>query len=118
MTEHEIQKAIIRHCRTMAMVHPQYSYLFAVPNGGQRDVRVAKKLKAEGVLAGVSDLVVPWATLDYHGAFIEVKTDKGRPSDNQLAFLAEMSRRGYFTAIVYGLEQAVRTIDKYLMGEA
>ena len=115
MNEHEIQKAIIRHCRTMALAHEQYKYLFAVPNGGQRDVRVAKKLKAEGVLAGVSDLVIPWPTKEYNGAFIEVKTESGRPSDNQLAFIAEMSRRGYYTAIVYGLKQAIETFDEYLL---
>ena len=32
--------------------------LFAVPNGGQRNVVVASKLKAEGVRAGVADLIL------------------------------------------------------------
>jgi len=32
--------------------------IYAVPNGGSRNVREAQRLKAEGVLAGVADLVV------------------------------------------------------------
>lgn len=32
--------------------------LFAVPNGGRRDTVTGDKLKAEGVTAGVSDLIL------------------------------------------------------------
>lgn len=114
MNEHEIQKAIIKHCKTMAIVHDCYKFIYAVPNGGQRDVRVAKKLKAEGVLAGVSDLVIPWASHPYHGAYIEVKTENGRLSDNQKEFLRAMAGRGYYAVTVYGLADAIEVIDNYL----
>ena len=67
-TEHEEQRNLIRWFRqTYKGVK-----IYAIPNGGQRNKIVAAKLKAEGVLAGVSDLHVPaW------GLWIEMKREKG-----------------------------------------
>jgi hypothetical protein len=54
-TEHEEQRELVRWFRqTYRGVK-----IYAIPNGGQRNRIVAAKLKAEGVLAGVSDLHVP-----------------------------------------------------------
>lgn len=46
--------------------------IFAVPNGGKRTPGAAKKLKAEGVVAGIPDLYVPEWNL-----WIEMKRVKG-----------------------------------------
>jgi hypothetical protein len=54
--------------------------LFAVPNGGRRDKRTAAKLKAEGVVAGVSDLILLLPNKSYGALLIELKTPKGRQS--------------------------------------
>jgi len=79
MTEHDLQKSIVNYVRLIE----RDVMIFAIPNGGQRHVAVARKLKAEGVVAGVPDLC-----LIYKGivAFVEVKTEKGRMSESQLAF--------------------------------
>ena len=114
MLEHEIQKAVVRHYRTMACYNDDYKYIYAVPNGGLRNPRVAKKLKAEGVLAGVSDLVIPIPKGKYHGAYIEIKTDKGRVQPSQADFLLAMTKRGYFTAITRGVRNTIDTIDNYI----
>ena len=50
--------------------------IFAIPNGGARNVVTAAKLKAEGVLAGVPDLCVPMARCGFHGLYIELKNGK------------------------------------------
>lgn len=98
----------------MAMVYSQYNFIYAVPNGGLRNVKVASKLKAEGVLAGVSDLVVPFPSKGFNGAYIEVKTLKGKPSEKQTTFINEMKARGYYATFVYGVRDAIDTIDEYL----
>jgi hypothetical protein len=46
--------------------------LYAVPNGGDRNLRVPRKLKAEGVMAGVADLCLPAARRGYHGLYLEI----------------------------------------------
>lgn len=46
--------------------------IFAIPNGGLRNVAVAKKLKQEGVRKGVPDLFIPaWLI------WVEMKKTKG-----------------------------------------
>lgn len=51
--------------------------LFAVPNGGRRDAVTASKLKAEGVIAGVSDLILLKSNRDYGALLIEMKKKGG-----------------------------------------
>ena len=50
--EHRLQVACVRWFR---LQHPNV-LIFAIPNGGQRNVVTAKRLKDEGVVAGVADL--------------------------------------------------------------
>jgi len=73
--EHQIQVACVRWFRL------QYSKLslnlFAVPNGGRRDKVTAGKLKAEGVVAGVADLLLLVPSGCFHGLAIEMKTRTG-----------------------------------------
>jgi predicted oxidoreductase len=67
-TEHEEQREVVRWFRqTYKGVR-----IFAIPNGGQRSIVAAAKLKAEGVSSGVPDLHVPAWSL-----WIEMKRSKG-----------------------------------------
>ena len=58
--------------------------IYAVPNGGSRNVREAQRLKAEGVLAGVADLVV--LLPQGKSVYIEMKVKGNRQTDNQKEF--------------------------------
>ena len=54
--EHSIQVACVTWFR---YEYPTLSKrLFAVPNGGRRDAVTGARLKAEGVIAGVADLIL------------------------------------------------------------
>lgn len=97
--------------------------LFAIPNGGRRDETTAKKLKAEGVVAGVADLflAIPRYKLGgsytvHHGLFIEMKTeDKGsrqRPSQREFEGNVRMMRYDYH--IVRTFDEFVELITSYL----
>lgn len=58
--------------------------LFSVPNGGNRNIIEAKRLKSEGVVAGVSDLILLINNGTYNSLCIEMKNGrKGAQSDNQ-----------------------------------
>lgn len=71
-------------------------------------------LKRMGVKSGVSDLIVARPSKSFHGAFIELKAIKGKPSSSQLKFLMDMDAEGYFTAVVYGADEAILVIRNYL----
>ena len=79
--EHRIQCTCVRW---FSLQYPQLDgRLFAVPNGGRRDAVTAAKLRAEGVVAGVADLILLKSNRDYGALLIEMKTTKGRQSESQ-----------------------------------
>lgn len=81
--------------------HPDF-WIYAVPNGGQRNKVTAIKLKAEGVRSGVPDLAIPKLFL-----YIEMKrSDGGIVSDNQKKWLSYLDGCGYRVAVANGFEEA------------
>ena len=92
--------------------------LFAVPNGGLRNVVVAKKLKAQGVRAGVPDLFLLVQRHGFHGLVIEMKREKGgRLSEEQAAWLEWLNEYGFMAVVCCGFEAAKKTIIDYLSAE-
>ena len=88
--------------------------LFSIPNGGKRNIIVAVKLKAEGVRPGVPDLMLPVPAPGYAGLFIEMKTEKGRPTDSQLDWFNFLNEQGYYASVCYGFEDAQEVINDYI----
>ena len=97
--EHQIQKAIAQYLDIRGLCW------WAVPNGGRRNISVAKKLKAEGVKSGIPDI-----TLIYKGKYygIEVKkpkttTPKGVLSTNQKVRIAQIVDCGGVVGLAYSV---------------
>lgn len=88
--------------------------LFSVPNGGSRNIIEAKRLKDEGVLAGVADLFLMRAKLGYYGLFIEMKIGKGVQSDKQKTFQKMCISEGYEYIICRSLDEFISKINLYL----
>ena len=63
-----------------------------VPNGGKRNKLEAAHLKADGVLAGMPDLVIAW---DGGTAFPEVKDRDGDLKPHQRDILADLHSKGH-----------------------
>lgn len=112
--EHRIQTACVRWFR---MAHPRLApRLFAVPNGGRRDGITGARLKEEGVLAGVADLVLLVPNAKYHALLIEMKTPKGRQSDSQRAWQRAVAGNGdYLYVVCRGLDEFIREVEEYLL---
>lgn len=73
--EHKLQVSMINWFR---LQYPSMRHnLFAIPNGGRRDAATGRRLKDEGVLAGVSDLILLKSNRCYGALLIETKTRKG-----------------------------------------
>lgn len=106
--EHRIQCSIVTYWRTWG--RPEF-VLFAIPNGGLRNIRVAMQLKAEGVLPGVPDLclVMPAG----HTAWIEVKAKGGSLSDEQRGMGKKLERLGHSWACVRSLDDAVAVLEDW-----
>lgn len=88
--------------------------LFAIPNGGQRNIIVATKLKAEGVRSGVPDLMLPVQRGKFGGMFVEMKKIKGNITGSQSEWLGFLNSQGYYATVCYGFDDAAGEINKYL----
>jgi len=89
-------------------------HLFAVPNGGERNIAVAYSLKREGVLAGVADIMLALPSGRWHGLFIEMKTKSGRQSTAQKAFQRAVESSNYRYMICRSLEDFIRALNAYM----
>jgi len=83
---------------------------FAVPNSARRDARNAARLKAEGMRAGVPDLIFTRRFANGQPVALELKTKKGRLSNSQREVIREMESEGWIVLVAFGLEDAVKKV--------
>lgn len=112
--EHYEQKALFVWAELEGRRIPELKMLFAIPNGGQRNIIIARKLKDEGVKSGVPDMQLAIPRGRYHGLFIELKSSKGVLSKNQKEWMDALEAEGYCARVCYGFQQARDAIEKYL----
>ena len=114
ISEHEHQVNLVRW---FDLTHKEHrGRLLAIPNGGQRHVRVAQKLKAEGVRRGVPDLFLPVPVGEFHGLFIELKAQAGRLTAEQIDWIDHLNNMGYCAIVCKGFDVAAAAISLYLNG--
>lgn len=114
LTESQLQILLFDWCHMNRQRYPELQLMFHIPNGGYRNIATAKRLKAEGVKAGVPDICLPVARGNYHGLYLELKTDKGRLSKDQENWLFDLNKQGYLAEVAYGFDEAVKVIKGYL----
>ena len=88
--------------------------MHAIPNGGQRNIVVATKLKAEGVKSGVPDVCLPLPRGGYHGLYLELKVGRNKATDNQAWWIDQLECQGYKALVVWGFAGARAAILEYL----
>jgi hypothetical protein len=114
-SEHSEQVAIVQWSIRMQGRYPELEHcLFAIPNSAKRSPQLAAYMKAEGMKAGVSDLLLLSPRGQFHGAAFELKIPGNKPTPAQLAFLDALRAQGYFTVVCYGAQAAIDRITYYL----
>lgn len=104
-SEHVEQREFVRWFR---QTHPTVRIL-AIPNGSQRSRTTGAKLKAEGVVAGVPDLLVPAWSL-----WIEMKrADGGATSAVQKDWHRYLESIGHKVLVCAGFLQAKSDVEKF-----
>jgi hypothetical protein len=115
-SEESLQRAVASLLDSMGWLY------FHPPNGGARDVITGAKLKAQGVKRGVPDVMVfePWKIHNAecegahkcicskgHGIAIELKTNKGKTTPEQKAWLASLEERGWLVAVCRTMDEVM-----------
>lgn len=94
-----------------------FDLIYHVPNGGHRVKAVAAKLKAQGVKAGIPDLVLNMARGGYFGLYIEFKAtppNDAPVSPSQQERLRKLNDQGYLAIVCRGHFDAMEQIRAYL----
>lgn len=122
--ENQEQTEVNRHCMRRKIL------MFAIPNGSNKSKTARMKFKAEGLKAGVPDLMIPVANKYYHGLFIEMKqrpkTLKSgkksyagiKVSQQQEEWINKLKEQGYDAKVCYGADEAIEVIEEYMENRA
>lgn len=96
----------------------------AIPNAGgyrggfKSNVVRAARMKAEGVRAGLPDVIAFEPRGGAHGWCCEFKVKPNKPTAAQLAWHAELRARGYVVIVAYSVQEAWDSLVTYLKGDA
>jgi hypothetical protein len=114
--EKKIQADFITWRNQNKREYPLLNAIFAVPNGIWAFKSVAKGMVAQGMTAGILDVIclAPSHDRKYFGLLIEFKNEVGELSDEQKFFIKFFSDLGYRTAIVRDADDAKILVKEYL----
>lgn len=110
LSEKTIHKTVMERVRADSYLR---RFVLHFPNEGQREAHYGRLLQSYGMRRGVYDLFITMARHGFNGAWIELKTVEGRLSKEQKEFEEDMRQQNYFTAVTYGLDEALKMIDWY-----
>ena len=116
-TEAEEQEALMKWANYASHQFPALKWLYHCPNGGTRNPAEAVHLKRMGVKPGVPDLFLPFPACGFHGLYIEMKSQQGRPTACQREWVEYLRSVGYAAVFCHGFEQAQNTLLEYLKGD-
>lgn len=83
------------------------------PNGGKRSAIEAARFKAMGTRKGFPDLILALPCNGYHGAFFELKSEKGKTTKEQEVYLAVLKKQGYKTFVTRSYEDFDKQLKEY-----
>lgn len=109
-SEASIQQAI---CRYLDITYPRI--LYCASAGGMRtSMKQAIKMKMTGYKKGFPDMFIYKSNDSFSGLAIEVKKKGGVVSPHQKEWLSRLKEGGYFSCVVYNLNEAIEIIDSYI----
>lgn len=125
ISEHEIHTGCVKWFRVQ---YPQYATVLIHPaNEGKRSTKVfntkygtrvvctgGARLKEEGLVPGVADLLLLVPSAKFHGLCIEMKSATGKQSPMQKKWQEAVEAQGYRYAVCRSLEEFVSVVDNYL----
>jgi hypothetical protein len=111
--EAQIQTEFFKQVRILFPKLPS-KLLFAVPNGGSRNIIEARNMKLQGVIPGVADVILLVPKKGYASLCLEFKTAKGRQSDEQKEFQRQAEACGSKYVIVRSVVQGIKEMRRYI----
>lgn len=118
MSEHDQQSALFEWAEhRINRGWKALELMYAIPNGGERNVIVATRLKAEGVKPGVPDVCIPIPKTPYHSLYIEMKdkdTKGSKVKPHQEKWINNLRLAGHQVEVCWDWIEAAQVICGYL----
>jgi len=93
--------------------HPDLLFTIA-PSGMKLPIGVAVRMKKMGYSAGTPDVMIFRPSGDYHGLFIELKTERGKLSPEQKEWSSRLNAMNYKSVVCRSVADAIMEVLKYL----
>jgi hypothetical protein len=114
--EHDLQVAVFEWVDRIALDHPDYEFIYAIPNG---QYRPGQRMEP-GLRKGYPDIGWDLPRLDretgiiYPGIRLELKVKKNKLSEDQERWAMRLKGQGYYvTAIWDSVEEVLKVLDWY-----
>ena len=88
--------------------------MFAVPNGGRRDAKTGARMRYEGVVRGVADLILLVPKKGFASLCIEMKAPKGTQSEHQRKWQKEAETYRNKYVVCHSLQEFMNEVNSYL----
>lgn len=113
MSESKLQQAAVK---LFAYKYPKLppQIFFKISNEGYRSNGTGMRYKAEGLRAGVADMMLAVARHNYNGVFIEFKFGGNKQTESQQIFEDAVVQQGYLYVVINSLDEFERFIYWYL----
>ena len=124
-SEHQEQAAVISWWASYAAtrnIDPRL--LFAIPNAAKRSYALANRMRKEGMVSGIPDLMLarPKIFIDATGApitefaglFLELKRVGEKATPAQLEMIDLLRKQGYNCIVAQGADEAIRALKAYI----
>ena len=110
--EEDIQSACIQW---FDLQFPAFrNILYAIPNGGKRNIREAARLKKNGVRAGISDLILLRSNGVYNSLCIEMKAPGGKQTEKQKEWQRLAEHNGNKYVVCHSLDEFMSEVNEYI----
>lgn len=114
-SEAQEQTELFTWIRSKQIEIPELQLAFSTLNGVRLSPKLRKEVKAQGMRAGVPDVILPVVTASFPGLYIEMKRIKfGAVSPEQKVFIRLLKKQGYRVEVAKGKEQAKQILLDYL----
>lgn len=113
--EHDEQITLHEYVEASKRKHKNILLNYAVPNGGDRNARVGKKLKAEGVKRGIPDYVVVMVNFTLYIEMKRAKKSLSSVTKEQKEAIEQINKGNTSIArVAYGAKEAIELVKFYV----
>lgn len=114
-SEAQEQAALFQWAAVSRVKYPELALMYHIPNEGKRSLAEGRRMKEQGLQAGVPDICLPVPNVRYTALYIEMKRrDGGRLSEEQHGWITALNRVGCRAVVCHGWDEAREEIERYL----